>query len=201
METDSRDLMERRHEAKRQLTPWVLPRHLQTHAELLPSVNRQKITTCVLHYTTMTNRSCSHLQTHAELLPSVNRQNNHLHPHNTTMTNHSCSHLQTHAELLPPVNRQKITTCIFHYTTMTNTAAPTCKHMQSYFPQSTDKITTCILHSTTMTNTAAHNCSKIQEENHFTFQLQYFHLGLTDTHNSETERDPECSSRISTQGS
>ena len=107
METDSRDLMERRHEAKRQLTPWVLPRHLQTHAELLPSVNRQKITTCVLHYTTMTNRSCSHLQTHAELLPSVNRQNNHLHPHNTTMTNHSCSHLQTHAELLPPVNRHK----------------------------------------------------------------------------------------------
>ena len=107
METDSRDLMERRHEAKRQLTPWVLPGHLQTHAELLPSVNRHKITTCVLHYTTMTNRSCSHLQTHAELLPSVNRQKiTTCIFHYTTMTNCSCSHLQTHAELLPSVNRQ-----------------------------------------------------------------------------------------------
>ena len=98
METDSRDLTERWHEAKRQLTPWVLPGHLQTHVELLPSVNRQKISTCVFHSTTMTNRSCSHLQTHAELLRSVFRHKiTTCVLHHTTMTNRSCSHLQPHA--------------------------------------------------------------------------------------------------------
>ena len=80
METDSRDLTERWHEAERQLTPWVLPGHLQTHVELLPSVNRQKISTCVFHSTTMTNRSCSHLQPHAVTSLSLQTQNNHLRP-------------------------------------------------------------------------------------------------------------------------